>query len=79
MVFFRSDPSRHVNYSELEPAPAPIHHEWKPEPGVSDEELRKKDVLDGSSKPFDLKDIDIDLEINIQLNSESHKNSKKKY
>jgi len=71
--FFSSVDPRHVNYSELEPAPPPIHHEWKPEPRPSDEELRKSS--EEAQKPLDLKDID--LEINIQLNSESHKKFKK--
>jgi len=71
--FFSSVPPRHVNYSELEPEPESIHHEWKPEPRPSDEELRKSS--EEAQKPLDLKDID--LEINIQLNSESHKKFKK--
>lgn len=73
--FFSSVPPRHVNYSGLEPEPepAPIHNEWKPEPRPSDEEIRKSS--EEAQKHFDLKDVDI--EINIQLNSESHKKFKK--
>lgn len=68
--FFSSAPSRHVNYRGLEPAPM---QEWKPEPLPSDEEIRK--ISEEAKKQFDLKDIE--LEINIQIKSESHKKFRK--